>query len=335
MTQMEEAHTTSPSGEFPVDTKPFTPHPQHYYEDGNIVLVAERTMFKLYRGLLARHSEAFRNMFNDATSVDDKSQEMIDGVPGVTLTDSAEDVAHLLDFLLTPNVPPYPPPSPPFETLLSLLRISSKYIFDSIRETAVWHLRQILPTTLEDFVANPGLTMFTDIRAAQVATAARIFNLPEFLPFALYAIATYAWRRTDAESAALVYSALPPGDAARITVARETIHSEALKMAFTMHEHGLLNSPCANPVVHSRICAKGKPALLWLNPVEALEEFLRNPLRQLVIREHCEFHSLCKVCNDTTREKMRQDLVIFYKKLPEIFQLESTTPNSPANSQKA
>ncbi|KAG8856445.1 hypothetical protein FRB96_006411 [Tulasnella sp. 330] len=318
------AHASEPKT-MPSDPSRYERHEKHYYDDGNIIFCVESTLFRLYRGLLARYSDVMRDMsYIGSTSnqchlhpEDDTSME---GIPVVTLHDSATDFACLLDFLLTPNFPHYPNPLPSFETCLSLLKISSKYCFDDIFESAVWHLRNTLPTSLEDFIANPGLTMFTDIRAAQVVTAAREFNLPEFVPLALYAITTYAWG-SEVEPADLVLSALPQADRARAVVARTAIHSEALKVAFTMHEHGLVASSCTNPVSHSRTCAKGKPAMLWMNPSEALEEFLRNPLRQLVIRDRCEFHSLCKGCVDGIRAKMGADLEMLFARLPAIFML--------------
>lgn len=61
--------------------------------------------------------------------------------------------------------------------------------------------------------------------------------------------------------------------------------------------------------------------MLWMNPQEALEEFLRNPLRQLVIRDRCEFHSLCKSCVEGIRAKMATDLEMLFNKLPAMFLL--------------
>ncbi|KAI0783929.1 hypothetical protein BC629DRAFT_1518200 [Irpex lacteus] len=39
-------------------------HQHLWFEDGNVVLVAETTGFRVYRGLLARHSEIFHDMFS-------------------------------------------------------------------------------------------------------------------------------------------------------------------------------------------------------------------------------------------------------------------------------
>ncbi|KIO19334.1 hypothetical protein M407DRAFT_31040 [Tulasnella calospora MUT 4182] len=308
-------------------------HEKHYYEDGNIIFIAKpKTIFRLYRGLLARHSEVMAGMFRVASD-QGTSQTTIDDVPAVKLDDEAEDWSHLLDFLLTPNVPPYPPPSPDFESLISVLKISSKYMFDTIRDSAVWHLRATLPKTLEDFIENPGLTMYFDTKAAQVVSVAREYDLPEFLPLALYAITTYAWRPTDVEAAQRVYCALPPDDLARTVVGRTRIHFEALKLAYKMHEHGLTNYTCAQPITHSRTCAKGRPEALWLKPEEALDEFLRNPLRQLVIRDSCEFHGLCKPCAEAIRARMASDLQALYDKLPEIFQLPSYDQSQASDDQ--
>ncbi|KAG9030105.1 hypothetical protein FS837_003355 [Tulasnella sp. UAMH 9824] len=317
----------------PIVNESLVPHEKHYFEDGNIIFIAKpNTIFRLYRGLLARHSEVMANMFRVASD-QGTSQTAMDGVPAVRLDDEAEDWSHLLDFLLTPNVPPYPPPSPDFESLISVLKISSKYMFDSIRESAVWHLRATLPSTLDDFIENPGLTMYFDTKAAQVVSAAREYDLPEFLPLALYAITTYAWRPTDVEAAQRVYCALPPEDLARTVVGRTRIHSEALKLAYKMHEHGLTNYTCAQPITHSRTCAKGRPEALWLKPEDALDEFLRNPLRQLVIRDSCEFHGLCKPCAEAIRARMASDLQVLYDKLPEIFQLTTSAQSRGSDDQ--
>ena len=73
--------------------------------DGNIVLEAEHTQFKFYRGLLARHSTFFRNLFDsmfppgsDPHIEDDI--ELVEGCPVVCLADSADDVGYMLHFIV-------------------------------------------------------------------------------------------------------------------------------------------------------------------------------------------------------------------------------------------
>lgn len=76
-----------------------TKHPDLWFEDGNIVLVAENTGFRVYRGLLVTHSGIFRDMFllpQPAANPDNT----FEGCSIVNLADdSAEEVAALLNIV--------------------------------------------------------------------------------------------------------------------------------------------------------------------------------------------------------------------------------------------
>lgn len=76
-----------------------TRHPNLYMEDGNIVLVCEYTLFKVYRGLLSRNSEVFCDMFA-LSSHQPTDAEQWDGSPIVRLHDLAEDFGNFLTVLL-------------------------------------------------------------------------------------------------------------------------------------------------------------------------------------------------------------------------------------------
>ena len=72
-------------------------HPEFWFDDGNIILIAQQTGFRIFRGLLAVQSTVFADMFAAASSQPD---ETLDGCPVVHLTDSPLDLAHLLRILL-------------------------------------------------------------------------------------------------------------------------------------------------------------------------------------------------------------------------------------------
>ncbi len=65
--------------------------------DGNIMLVAGETAFRVYRGLLTLQSTVFADMFASSSY---NAEESHDGCPVIRLTDSAQDLAHLLCVLL-------------------------------------------------------------------------------------------------------------------------------------------------------------------------------------------------------------------------------------------
>lgn len=73
-------------------------HPDLWFEDGNVVLIAEYTGFRVFKGVLARYSEVFRDMFQIPQPI--HPEESFDGCPVVHLAgDRAEEVAIVLDIL--------------------------------------------------------------------------------------------------------------------------------------------------------------------------------------------------------------------------------------------
>lgn len=63
-----------------------------WFSDGNIVIVAGHTAFKVHRGQLERHSEVFRDLFSIPQPAE---QELMDGCPCVKLHDPPHDVLYL------------------------------------------------------------------------------------------------------------------------------------------------------------------------------------------------------------------------------------------------
>lgn len=65
-----------------------------WFEDGNIVLQAETTQFKVYSGILSRQSEIFADMLT--VPQPQSTEESVEGCAVVRLTDSAQDWTHAL-----------------------------------------------------------------------------------------------------------------------------------------------------------------------------------------------------------------------------------------------
>ena len=64
-----------------------------WFDDGSIVLQAESTQFRVYRGILAANSPVFKDMFSLPQP---NGEELVEGCPVVTLHDSAVDMGHFL-----------------------------------------------------------------------------------------------------------------------------------------------------------------------------------------------------------------------------------------------
>jgi len=68
-----------------------------WFNDGNIVLQAEMAQFRVHRGVLAVHSVIFNNLFSLSGLVE--GDEMVEGCAVVHLSDTAEDLQHVLKAL--------------------------------------------------------------------------------------------------------------------------------------------------------------------------------------------------------------------------------------------
>ncbi|TCD68730.1 hypothetical protein EIP91_010014, partial [Steccherinum ochraceum] len=64
-----------------------------WLDDGNIVLVAEGTAFRVHQSILSRNSEVFRDMF---TLPQPEGTETCHGCPVVHLQDSKKELLHVL-----------------------------------------------------------------------------------------------------------------------------------------------------------------------------------------------------------------------------------------------
>ncbi|KAG8918200.1 hypothetical protein FRC01_001997, partial [Tulasnella sp. 417] len=134
-------------------------HPIHYYADGSFIFIVENYIFRVYRDLLARRSEVFRDLF-DAPQVGDECsnteerkgkldrQVKIDGVPAVRLEDKAEDFAALLNIIMPNQI--RGAQNYTFDKLSGIYTICDKYFIDDIREWAMSWLEDILPTSEND-----------------------------------------------------------------------------------------------------------------------------------------------------------------------------------------
>ena len=68
-----------------------------WFEDGNIILRAQNTAFKVHRSLLGRHSTVFEDMFQVPQPT--SPGESIDSVPLVELHDDPQELGDFLDVI--------------------------------------------------------------------------------------------------------------------------------------------------------------------------------------------------------------------------------------------
>ncbi len=70
---------------------------RYWFDDGNIVLKAGDTLYRVHSSIFARHSEVFKDMFSiPQPSKQEDETEMIDGCPIISLTDTEYYIEDLI-----------------------------------------------------------------------------------------------------------------------------------------------------------------------------------------------------------------------------------------------
>ncbi|KAJ7741499.1 hypothetical protein B0H14DRAFT_2478393 [Mycena olivaceomarginata] len=116
-----------------------------WYDDGSLVLQAQKTQFRVHWGILGKQSSFFRDM---QTSLP-PDQSTVDGCPVVEVSDEVTDLDHLLTavydstFLAQIAVP--------LPCIAALIRLGRKYDFRNILHSAVERLTFENPSTLDAY----------------------------------------------------------------------------------------------------------------------------------------------------------------------------------------
>ncbi|KAJ6449170.1 hypothetical protein DFH09DRAFT_1386122 [Mycena vulgaris] len=169
-----------------------------WFADGNLVIQARNSQFRVYRGILAARSPVFQDMLSFPQPPD---SELVEGCPLVHLPDAEMEVT---DFLKAIFIPEYFLPFPAltkFDVIVGCLRLSHKYGVDYLRRRALVHLSSGYRTTLAEWDSSKYDEEATSRLASQVRTwptpydaahrisviqLAREVDVPWILPTAFY-----------------------------------------------------------------------------------------------------------------------------------------------------
>ncbi|KAJ8079489.1 hypothetical protein PM082_011076 [Marasmius tenuissimus] len=181
---------------------PLTRCSELWFSDGNIVLIAEqRFAFKVHRGVLARHSEVFADMFRVPQPIDMEVDTELEGCQHVEMAhDRADDVYFLLKSLYDGLHFMKRRRGSQFPSLLSTLRLSTKYIIPVLRQRCLDQLSSDWPSTLSGWDKREAEA--TDERGVYLPREysthpimaielARELGLVDLLPSALYDLSRY------------------------------------------------------------------------------------------------------------------------------------------------
>ncbi|KAI1795343.1 hypothetical protein LXA43DRAFT_992370 [Ganoderma leucocontextum] len=168
---------------------PLKHHEEFWLDDGNVVLVARNIGFRVYRGLLVTQSTVFADMFASSSP---HSDETIDGCPVIHVSDSPEDLVHLLRVLLPTTQRRFrrekDTPERTFDEVFAVITLAHKYHIEDVRRQALCSLREY--TFNDNFAVWKGvrkeIISVDDACAIGAFNLARLLDVPEMLPIALY-----------------------------------------------------------------------------------------------------------------------------------------------------
>ncbi|TDL16712.1 hypothetical protein BD410DRAFT_776947 [Rickenella mellea] len=122
--------------------------PTLWFEDGNVILTTNLSIFRVHRGLLSMNSPVFADMLT--LPQPEASEDILEGLPMVEISDDDDSFTHLLHYFYVPRYY-YRGSEASFDKISGLLRMSTKYQIDDLREEVINHLALAYPATLEKY----------------------------------------------------------------------------------------------------------------------------------------------------------------------------------------
>ncbi|KAF7354445.1 hypothetical protein MVEN_01133500 [Mycena venus] len=167
-----------------------------WFSDGNVVIIASSVAFKVHQGQLRRHSGVFDNLFNTPQP---KDQNLYDGCPWVEVDDCPSDMLYFLKALYD-GLYFRAADSKDFSAIAAVLRLSTKYCAEHLRQCCMAHLELDWPSSLVGWDRREQAT--TDALGRYAPRASRPhpilvidlaleLGLPSLLPAALYDLSRY------------------------------------------------------------------------------------------------------------------------------------------------
>ncbi|KZP08423.1 hypothetical protein FIBSPDRAFT_840249 [Athelia psychrophila] len=220
-----------------------------WFEDGNIVIQAEQTQFKIYRGVLVAQSSVFGDMFSIPQPPSEK-QKAVDGCPVVRVTDSAIDIAIALRALFLRGYVSRKALS--ITAVAAFVRIGTKYEIEILRAEGLERLFYEYPSSLSDYDEMNSWSRIDYSWGVNidVANLAREQNLLSILPVAFYLLChdydakglTSGVPRDDGTTAMI-----SPTDLITCLVARESLAELQAQTTFAWINLPSTNYSCKTP----------------------------------------------------------------------------------------
>ncbi|TBU41579.1 hypothetical protein BD309DRAFT_1081994 [Dichomitus squalens] len=121
-----------------------------WFEDGNIIVIAQSTAFRFHKSVLASHSQVFRELFSvPQPSPNAGESEAIDGCTVMYVSDTGYDFRELLRAIYRGVSYLHPEQTISFPILAALARLGHKYQLDQLLDAVIFRLQRTFNTDLE------------------------------------------------------------------------------------------------------------------------------------------------------------------------------------------
>ena len=304
--------------------------------DGTVVLIARKVAFKVYMGLLAEQSPVFSDVFSSASS---NSSKTLDHAPVVHLSDSPEDLRHLLRALL-PNrqrwfvyfslfSEPFCSQSRntslfatrkasplQFNQLSALVRLAHKYQIDDLQAQAVSALETYFVPDLASLATRSPAFKAPEGCGIEMIYLARLLDMPNLLPFAFYC-ATFVGGRVangwSLEDGTVRH--LEPDDLRRYIDGYGKLRARAESMLARIFDI----IPQAGECVDLEDCGDALEKI-YARDIKPLKD---DPylLRSWKVVKPREKYGLCRACVGMLETRFRAERAALWNELPSIFDL--------------
>ncbi|OCH84256.1 hypothetical protein OBBRIDRAFT_741863 [Obba rivulosa] len=293
-----------------------------WYEDGNVILVVENKAFRVYQGLLSRHSPVFRDMFKIPQP---ETAESEDRCPIVRLSgDTAADWVHVLRISLQRAGSLW---HAPLCSRLAVVRIGHKYEMNFLRDQALKHLKQVFTDRFPDFdnVEDHLCAFSVEARIYDAIAAVNLSRLTgeiSMLPFALYVCCQLHDELVHGCEEGGLLEKLAPEDIVRCVTGKTKLAQANAAAFFRTFLWGEYYSLCCKDnceqAFHEIITHLGQDSdnhVADSTPLEAWSFAITNYYRT----------KLCTTCLRRLREKERFERVRIWDSLPSYFNVDLPT----------
>ncbi|KAI0688696.1 hypothetical protein C8T65DRAFT_589292 [Cerioporus squamosus] len=153
------------------------PDPDLWFDDGNVIVVAQQTAFRFHRSVLSRHSETFRGMFTIPQPTSSTSVQIMDGCPVIDVTDTSYDFRHLLRAVYDGASVFLGAGPMEFGVLAAIVRMGHKYQVDPILEEALRRLNTVFSSDLSTWDKHIEGATAVKLRPEYAVEAVNLFVL--------------------------------------------------------------------------------------------------------------------------------------------------------------